>query len=304
MAKHDDPLTGMALFACIVRLGSLTAAADYLGQSRSSVSKQLKNLEERLGARLLQRTTRRQSLTQVGSEILVEAEKIEQALLAVENIRDTHQNDVRGCLKISCSSSLGRTQLLPILCEFSKQYPLVEINLQLEDRLVDLVEEKVDVAIRGGFLPDSSLIARKLGYFRGEICASPSYLEKAGRPKSVLDLVNFDCLYYANSKTKMDLWHFEGPEGETSVRVKGPLLVNDAKALVEAAVAGLGILLIDKTMLEVELETGKLEKILPNYHPIHDHPIYAVYPAREFLPAKTRAFLSFIDIHLKPRISQ
>ncbi len=302
MSKTYDQLAGLALFSCIVRLGSLSAAAQYRGQSRSSVSKQLKTLEEKLGARLLQRTTRKLSLTAVGAEILMEAQKIENAFLAVENIRDDHQNDVRGHLKITCSGTHGRMHLIPVLSDFLKQFPLVEVNLQLEDHYADLVEEQIDVAIRTGHLQDSSLIARKLGTLRGKLCASPAFLEQFGHPKNALDLVNFPCLYYANSEGKMNHWHFQGPEGETSVTVKGPLFINDGTALIDAAIAGLGILLIDETILRDSFETGKLVQILPEHQPTNELPVYAVYPAREFLPARTQAFLNFIIEHLSPRI--
>lgn len=302
MAIDLEHLPGLVLFARVAQHGSLSGAAQSLGLSRSAVSKQLSAFEAHIGARLLQRTTRKQSLTEIGEQILVEALRVEAALASIESIRDNYTHEVRGKLKISCSSSLGRVHLVPLLHEFSQRYPAVEMNLQLEDRFVDLVAEQVDVAIRIGHLPDSSLVARRLGELAWQICASPAYIARHGTPQTPSDLAQHECLFYRNANHSMNTWSFRGAAGEENVVVSGTLTINDACALVDAALQGHGILLIDKAMLGDTLEKGALVSLLADYPPAPGYPVYAVYPARDFLPAKTKAFVQFLVERLAPRI--
>lgn len=297
-----EHLPGLVLFARVVQYGSLSGAAQRLGLSRSAVSKQLSGLEAHIGARLLQRTTRKQSMTEIGEQILAEALRIEAALASIESIRDNYAHEVRGRLKVSCSSSLGRVHLVPLLREFSQRYPGVEMNLQLEDRFVDLVSEQVDVAIRIGHLPDSSLVARRLGELVWQICASPAYIARHGAPVTPSDLVHHECLFYRNANHRMNTWSFRGPAGEENVMVSGPLTINDACALVDAARQGQGVLMIDKAMLGDTLDKGELLSLLPDYPLAPGYPVYAVYPARDFLPAKTKAFVQFLLERLAPRL--
>ncbi len=301
--QKQDYSAGLVLLSQIVRYGSLSAAAQHLGLGRAAVSKQLSNLEKKVGARLLQRTTRTLSLTDVGSEVLAEARKIEQALLSVESISDNHQQHLSGKLKISSSSAIGRTHLLPLLKTFTEQYPNIDISLELEDRFVDLISEQVDVSIRIGHLNDSSLIARKLGQLKWRVCASPNYLEKFGTPQTPLDLLKHQCLYYRNSKSSMQTWGFIGPNGkEERVTVSGPLAINDATALISAAVNGMGILNIDNAIVREEIEQGRLVKILQNYQTLSGLPVYLVYPAKEFIPARTKALIDFLIHNMSPKI--
>ena len=168
------------------------------------------------------------------------------------------------------------------------------MNLQLDDRFVDMVAANLDVSIRIGFLPDSTLIARKLGDLSGVLCASPKYLSNAPPLQTPADLLHHPCLFYRNSKVAMNAWSFSSDEGEQSVTVSGPLSINDSGALISAALAHAGVLLIDKGLLGDTIRDGQLVPILPGYRSIQNLPMYVVYPEREFIPAKTRALVDFL----------
>ncbi len=294
---------GLVLFGHIVRSGSLTAAAEQLGIGRAAVSKQLAALEKRIGARLLQRTTRSLSLTEAGEKVYAESEKITAALQSVQAIANESQTKLYGKLNVSCSHAIGRTHLVPLLSLFHQQYPDIKINLQLEDRFVDLIAENIDVSIRIGHLQDSSLIALKLGQLDWQICASPDYLANNGTPTTPNDLRHHPCLCYRNSKTSMSTWGFMGPKGHERVAVDGPLTINDANALVEAAIQGMGILVIDKTLTTAAMNKGLLVPLLNNYPLTAGLPIYILYPAKDQLPAKTSALIHFLQKYMSDAIS-
>jgi len=294
MPLENENMKGLVLFSHINKLGSLSAAAQLLGISRSSVSKQLAALEKKIGSRLFNRTTRKIVLTEVGRQVLQEAHKVELALQAIEHISEDHQSEIAGALKVSCSSAQGRVHLVPLMAKFLARYPKLTVNLQLEDRFVDMVAENIDVSIRIGYLPDSTLIARKLGDLSWMLCASPEYLKNAPPLETPSDLVHHRCLFYRNSKLAMNTWTFASEEGEESVTVSGPLAINDPSALVSAAIEHAGVLLIDKGLLGDTIRQGKLIPILSGYEPIGGLPMYAVFPEREFMPAKTRALINFL----------
>jgi len=302
MAIENENMKGLVLFTHINKLGSLSAAAQLLGVSRSSVSKQLAALEKKIGSRLLNRTTRKIVLTEVGRQVLQEAHKVELALQTIEHISEDHQSEIAGSMKVSCSSAQGRVHLVPLLAKFLARYPKLTVNLQLEDRFVDMVAENIDVSIRVGYLPDSTLIARKIGDLSWTLCASPTYLKKAPPLEKPGDLVHHRCLFYRNSKLAMNTWVFTSEEGEESVTVSGPLAINDPSALVSAAVEHAGVLLIDKGLLGDTIRQGKLIPILPGYQPIGGLPVYAVFPEKEFMPAKTRALINFLLEEMPPII--
>lgn len=293
----------LALFSRIVQFGSMSKAAKSLGLGRSAVSKQLNALEERLGLRLLQRSTRKLTLTEAGEQILEEANKLALAWENIESLSEELRGGVRGQLKVTCSSALGKIHLMPLLPIFHAQFPEIKIQLMLEDRFSDLIAEQMDVAIRIGHLPSSSLVARRLGEMSFIICASPQYLAIHGYPHSPAELLQHCCLHYENSTHTMNKWIFTGKNGEESVTIDGSLSINDATALVQAAVDGMGVLLIDKNMLNDHLETGRLIPLLQEYQLMSGFPVYALYPARSHLPLKTRAFVDFLSEYLSPKLS-
>ena len=294
MALESQNMHGLILFSHINRLGSLSAAAQLLGISRSSVSKQLAALEGKIGSRLFNRTTRKIVLTEVGRQVLQEAYKVELALQTIEHISEDSQSVIAGDLNVTCASAQGRVHLVPLITKFLAHYPKVNVNLQLDDRFVDMVAANLDVSIRIGYLPDSTLIARKLGDLSGVLCASPKYLSNAPPLQTPADLLHHRCLFYRNSKLAMNAWSFISDEGEESVTVSGPLSINDPGALISAALAHAGVLLIDKGLLGDTIRDGQLVPILPGYRSIQNLPMYVVYPEREFIPAKTRALVDFL----------
>ena len=294
MAVEKQNMQGLVLFSHIYRLGSLSAAAQSLGLSRSSVSKQLAALERQIGSRLFNRTTRKIVLTEVGRLVLQQAYKVERALQTIEYISEGSQSEISGALNVSCASAQGRIHLVPLITQFLARYPNVTVNLQLEDRFVDMVAENLDVSLRVGHLPDSTLIARKLGELSGVLCASPEYLREAPALQSPSDLLHHRCLFYRNPTMAMNTWTFVGEQGEESVTVSGPLSINDPEALVSAALEHAGILLIDKSLLGNTLREGKLLPVLADYPLIGSLPMYVVYPEKEYIPAKTRALVEFL----------
>lgn len=294
MTGNNQRINQLTLFSQIHRLGSLAAAADALGISRSSVSKQLSALEKQLGSRLFNRTTRKIMLTEVGQKVLKEAHAVEAAIHRIEHISEDSRSVISGELNISCPAAQGRMYLVPLLAEFLKMYPSVKVNLQLEERVVDMIAENIDVSFRVGHLPDSSLIARKLGDLHLILCASPEYIESSPPLETPADLINHQCLFYRNSKVSMNNWSFISKDGEEAVPVSGQLSINDPGVLVSAALCHTGVLLMDKGLLGDALDTGKLVPVMPNYHPIGGLPMYVVYPEREFTPAKTRALVDFL----------
>jgi len=294
MALENEKTQGLVLFSHIARLGSLSAAAQANGLSRSTVSKQLAALEQRIGSRLFNRTTRKIRLTDVGRQVLSEARHVERALQAIEHISEDYQSEMSGTLNVTCATAQGRVHLVPLLARFVARYPLLRVNLQLEDRVVDMVAEDVDVCLRVGLFPDSSLIARKIGDLTGVLCASPAYLRDAPPLQCPSDLVQHRCLFYRNASMALDTWTLMGPDGEETVKVTGPLSINDLSALLLAAMADAGVLLCDQSLLGTVLSDGALVPVLPEYRLVGSLPMYIVYPEKEFVPARTRALVDFL----------
>ncbi len=289
-----DSIAGMRIFAQVVEAGSFSAAGRQLGLAPSSVSRQINDLEEELGARLLQRTTRKLSLTEAGRLYYERATKIvievDEAKLAVAQIDGAPS----GVLRLSVPSSLGRLHVVPAVAAFQERFPAIHVVLSMTDRLVDLVEGGFDLAIRVGRLRDSSLIARKIGSGCRLVCASPKYLDKAGVPKSPSDLGDHNCLMF-RSHPGTNIWRFRGPKGVTEVRVSGGFYADNGEALTAAAVAGLGLILVPDWLVGIEIEQGLLRRVLPRHPVVPDaSPLYAVYAHQRHLPPKVRALVDFL----------
>ncbi len=288
-----DNLTDVAVFVRVVERGSFTLAADALGLSRAVVSKYLSRLEERLGARLLHRTTRRLSLTEAGAALFEASrgalERIEEAEAAVAQF----QSEPRGRLRVSAPMSFGILHLGPAIAGFAHAHPKVTLDMRLDDRYVNLVEEGIDVAVRIGVLTDSSLVARKLASTRAIACAAPSYLAQFGAPEAPQDLAAHNCLVYSYLSTA-NVWRFTAPDGrELPVAINGSFRVNNGIVLAEAAVAGHGILMTPSFYVAGLLREGKLKQILTPFK-LKELGIYAVYPQTGHVPPKVRAFVDFL----------
>ncbi|HEX5079113.1 MAG TPA: LysR family transcriptional regulator [Geminicoccaceae bacterium] len=287
-----DKLTGMAVFARVVEARSFSAAAAQLGMSRSAVSKAIVGLEDRLGARLLHRTTRRLALTEVGqafyercARIVAEAEDAE---LAVSQL----QAAPRGTLRLNAPLSFGILHLAPTLPDFMQRYPELRVEIDLADRTVDLIEEGYDLAVRIGALPDSSHIARRLADNHMLVCAAPAYWRRRGAPREPRDLARHACITYAYQRSP-DHWPFVGPGGAFSVRVDGPLLSNNGDLALIAALAGLGVAVLPCFLCGPYLTDGRLEPVLCDWMPPPTG-IHAVYPHGRHLSVKVRAFVDFL----------
>lgn len=291
-------LQGMAIFAAVVEAKSFTEAARRLALSKAAVSKQVSRLEERLGARLLNRTTRRLSLTEVGAAFYERCARIvaeaEEAELAVTRLSAAP----RGTLRANVPVDFGVRFLAPLLAPFMRANPELRIDMTFDDRFVDLVDEGLDVAVRIGQLPDSSLIARKLGKAESVICAAPEYWNTHGRPSKPSDLADHNCFGYSYLATGSE-WRMAGPKGEVSVRVSGSLNANNGDVLRQAAVAGLGVVVAPVFMACDDLRAGRLEAVLRNYSP-PTRGIYAVYPHGRHLSPKVRVFVDYLADAMDP----
>lgn len=293
-------LGDIAIFAAVVREGSFTRAADKLELSTSQVSKCVNRLERSLGARLLQRTTRRLRLTEAGSALYENSSTalsaIEEAKLAVSNLQGTP----RGRLRVSTSTAFGAMQLPRVIRDLSGQHPELEIELVLEDRHVDLVREAIDVAVRiTGEAPDSGLVYRRLAPNRQVICASPEYIGRRGLPRTPADLASHDCIAHSARATPR-VWHLTGPDGEqVSVQVNGHATINSALAVRQAALEGLGIVELNSYLVGDDIVAGRLVRLLPQYRPRELH-FYAVYVERRFLAPKIRVFVDALLARMAP----
>lgn len=286
-----DRFHSMSAFVEVVDRGGFTAAEDKLGLSRAQISKLVMQLEEHLGTRLLNRTTRSISLTEMGrlyyercKALLVEANEI-------DSMASEQNSTPRGTLTIGAPSSFGTMHFKNVITEYMKQYPQVQISLQLTDRFVDVVDEGFDVVIRIAELADTSLIARKLATCKLVYCASPPYLKKFGEPKVPQDLALHHCLLYSNVD-KPGAWSFHGPAGREDVAVNGPLTADNGDILRAAALSDLGIVFMPTFIVGDDIRAGNLQQILTDYCP-PELTINAVFPSRRYLSAKVRTFIDF-----------
>lgn len=292
-----DRVASMTAFATVVASGSFAAAAKRLAVSPAMVTNHVHALEERLGARLLNRTTRRLSLTEAGQEyyercarILAEIEQADTSVAALHSAP-------RGRLRVNGASVLSYG-LATLIGEFGAAYPEITIELIATDRIVDLVEEGVDVAIRFNEVPDSRLIVRRLGQFRVVACAAPAYLARRGVPRQPGDLTQHNCLAYMHrSFTELTReWRLIGPEGAVTVPISGNFHTNSLEVIRSALLDGRGISMSQTYAVEEAIRAGQLVRVLPDYH-LGEFPIFAVYPHREHMPAKLRSFIDFAAKH-------
>jgi len=283
----------MRVFSQVVELGSFSKAADHLGLSATAASRHVAELEGHLQTRLLNRTTRRVSLTETGRafyerciQVLADLEEAEQEAARAAVVP-------RGTIKLTCAVNFGVRHLAPTLAEFLAAHAQVGFDVSLSDRTVDLVEEGFDLGIRIGAAGSEHLVARKLGETRLVPCASPAYLARHGAPRSPDDLAGHNCFTYEYVSPR-NVWRFRDPAGgEHAVRVRGSLHSNNGDLLAEAAARGAGIVFEPAFIVGPDLRAGRLVPLLQDYMPA-PVPIYAVYPSRKHLSAKVRVFVDFL----------
>ena len=283
----------MRVFVSVVDLGSQSAAADHLDLSRPVVSRYLAELEDWVGARLMHRTTRKLSLTAAGSEILPRCRQMLELSSDMQAAVSEPDEAPRGLLRISVSTSFGQAQLADAMAAYVKRFPGVSIDLQMLDRTVNLVDERIDLAIRTSNDLDPNLIARRLTVCRSLICASPAYLLEHPAPQQVEDLRLHNCL--THSYFGKSLWHFEQAGEQVSVPVQGNISANEASTLLRAAMAGAGIAMLPSYQAHVHIRRGELVRLLPHAEPRVMN-IYAVYASRKHMPAALRSMLDFLVV--------
>jgi len=283
-------LNDVLIFAAVVHEGSFTKAARRLGLPKSTMSRKVSELEARLRARLLQRTTRSLSLTDAGRVYYDHAQRIAGELDAATAAVGELEAAPRGRLRVSAPLNFGAVG--PAVAAFLLRYPDVTVELVGTDRVVDLVEEGFDLALRASRLPDSSLVARPLGSVRSIVVGSPSYLDARGMPKKPRDLTNHDCLVFG-AGVDQGTWRLTRDGKEEVIKLRGKLITNDFDILHEAASNGLGLALLSLGRASRDLETGRLRRVLPE-HCSPPYPVHAVYPSTRHLSPKVRAFIDFV----------
>ncbi len=283
-------ITDLEIFARVARTGNMSAAGREMGLSPAVVSKRVSLLEDRLCARLFQRTTRQLTLTETGEGYFKRVVDILSLIDEAEDFVNRRNTKPRGLLKVTAPTSFSRLHIAPYLPQFLAKFPEIELEFQLTDNFVDIIREGFDVAIRIGELQDSSLVQRKLAADNRVVCASPKYIEQSGLPKSLADLDFHNCL----SGGAQDYWRVQGPDGHHQLKVKGNIRSNSFEFMREALMAGLGVGLRSTWDIGPELKSGDLKVVLPEYRGSDSVAIYAVYPCRDFMPEKVNAFIEFL----------
>ncbi len=295
-----DTLTRMRAFISVVEAEGFSAAARKIGRSKALLSKYVRELEDELGVLLLNRTTRQFSLTEAGHAYFSRAAEI---VREVDNLSDSIREtsgDVKGRIKLSAPRTLGDAELGQCLIEFIIAHPDIVLDIRLDDRFVDLVEEGFDMAIRITRMEDSSLIARRLCDFSISYCASPGFLERHGTPERPQDLARMPCIIDTNGRWHSN-WPFRSPDGDSfNVAVTGPIEVNSPLATRAAAISGLGVAPLPDFIAADAIGDGRLVRVLNDWVP-QGAGIFAVYPHRRYLPAKIRVLVDFLARWFKER---
>lgn len=299
LALGFDPFGALVLVQ-VVQAGSFRAAADALAMPKSTVSRKVSELEAQLGVQLLQRTTRQMSLTDAGVAFVEEAEAAQAHLEAAQAAVGALQREPRGQLRVTTTVPIGELLLAPMVPAFLMAYPAVELLIQLGDRQVDLVSERIDVALRAGALPDSSVVALPLGGSTYRVVASPAYLSAHGAPRSPSMLSEHSCLLFRKASTALrSTWPFDKGKRRFHVPVQGRLVSDDFVVLRTAAEQGLGIARLPGVLVQEAIQAGRLVPLFDSLAP-EPTPIHLLHASGRRLPARTRAFIDFVQ----PRLTQ
>lgn len=296
-----DKLQAMAAFIKIAELGSFTRAAEIMDSSPPTMVRLLASLEESLNVRLLHRTTRRISLTDEGRYYLEHCRRILAEIDEMESSLSTQQQEPKGKLVVSAPLLFGQMHVAPLVSKFIERYPQMHVDMLLLDRLVNLVEENVDVAIRIGNLSDSSLVAVPLGHIRRVVCASPAFLRHSGIPDHPKQLSQHECVRVTDL-TPGSLWPFYEKGRPLQIPVSGHLSCNQAAAAIDACINHMGFGLFLSYQVQPYLKTKKLKLILEKYEP-PPIPVSIVYPHRKFLSARMQQFVKWMSEHLRKQLA-
>ncbi|MCY1300162.1 HTH-type transcriptional regulator dmlR [compost metagenome] len=287
-----DRYSDMAILIAVVDAGGFSPAARRLNMTHSAISKRVQRLEERLGAQLILRTTRTMALTEAGGRYVREARPILEDILALE-AAIVHDSDApRGTLKVTASNVFGHHQLVPAVIDFMRIHPDIRVNLTLTDAIIDIRQERIDVAIRSGVLSDPSLVAHKLGSNERLICASPAYLEAHGVPAKPSDLSRHLCLKL-NFESRFNDWEFRSSSSR-EIRMEGGFTCNSLEAIRTVCLEGAGIARLPEFMVSDDVKAGRLTPLLQEFSRPSDSAIYALRAASDFVPARTRVFIEFL----------
>jgi DNA-binding transcriptional LysR family regulator len=290
-----DRLTSLEVFSQVVECGGFSAAGRKLNMSTTMVSNHVQSLEDRLGARLLNRTTRKVSLTEVGRAYYNRAVQILADLAQADGIAGALQSTPRGTLRIYSATHVVQF-IAPVVAEFLSAYPGVKVDLTMGERVIDMIDEGYDIAIRLTPPPDSSLIVKGLAAWRHVLCCSHDYLEKYRRPQQLPDLTGHNCVRHVNYPYQ-DEWHFvDRKDTPASVRISGNLTTNSGETLRTVVLSGGAICLAPGFLVHDDLEAGRLVRLLPDYRPV-EFSMNAVYPHRHHLSAKVRTFIDMLAHH-------
>ena len=288
-----DHLTALNVFRHAVELGSFAATSRHLGLSPAAVSKNISELEAHLAVRLFNRTTRRMSLTEAGALYYERIVRVLDNLAEADDTLRATQETPRGLLRVSAPMTLTLLCLSTVVPKFLTRYPDVSLDLQLDDRYVNIVEQGFDLALRGSDnLEDSSLIARKLMDLRHVVCGAPSYLEQYGMPGSPEELANHSCIQFTPSG-HANTWTFKKGDRSVTVPIKGRYKVNSSLAIRDALRSGFGLSLTPWIYVKEDLKEGRLQTVLAEWSP-NEATVYAVYPSKRYLTSKVRVFLDFL----------
>lgn len=294
MKNQQILLDDRQVFVAVVRHGSFTAAARELELTTAAVSRRVKALEARLGVRLLNRTTRRLSLTDAGQQYYEDMSRLLLELQQTEERIAGLASEPSGSLRITAPLSFGMRYLGEVIANFHASYPAIGIELILDDTLRDIVSSGYDAAIRIGKLQDSTLVARRLGSFRQLVCASPEYLARHGEPRTPQELADHECLHYTNLESPRD-WLFESGGKPLRVRTSGSFGANNGDVLCDAALHGMGIVYLPAFIADRYLQDGRLVTILGKYMDSTPLEMFALYPTRSFMPAALKLFLQALS---------
>ncbi len=289
----------MAAFVRVVDAKGFSAAAPALGLTPSAVSKLVTRLEARLGVRLLQRTTRALSLTADGEAFYAAARRIVGEIAALETEISDRRGTPHGLLRVTTSLTFSTHQLTPMIGEFLKRYPAIQLELMPTDRLVDMIEESIDIAIRVGRLTDSSFMARKIGEDVRLVCASPGYLAAHPAPRRPEDLAHHTCIL-SRDRAEWNRWPFRIDGRVREIAVDGRVAVTEGEAQLQLGLQGLGIVRLTRLTVSGAIKRGELVPLLQDYSAEEPVPIHAVYPHRKYLPSKVTAFVDFILAKFTP----